>query len=191
MIEQLAQNWWALALRGVVAIVFGILALVWPSITLLALIYLFAAYAFVDGIFLIVGGIRGLAGRDRNWWLVLGGIAGVIAGILTIMWPGLTALLLLSIIAAWAIVTGVLGIIAAYRLRQVISGEWLLALEGVLSVVFGVAIIVYPSAGALAVIWLIAIYAIASGVTLLILSLRLRRMKSNFGSTQSRGATAI
>jgi uncharacterized membrane protein HdeD (DUF308 family) len=190
MVEQLAQNWWALALRGIVAIAFGVLAIMLPGLTLLALVFLFAAYAIVDGAFLIVSGIRGQGGRGGTRWLVIGGIAGVAAGIVTIVWPGLTALLLLSIIAAWAIVTGILVIVAAYRLREAIRGEWLLALEGALSVAFGFAIILFPGAGALAVIWLIAAYAIASGVVLLILSFRLRRFKSGFGSSRSPEATA-
>jgi uncharacterized membrane protein HdeD (DUF308 family) len=157
----LARNWWALALRGLAAILFGIAALVVPHIALVVLIALFGAYALVDGIFAIVSAVRA-AERHMRWWpLLVEGLAGIVIGVLTFVWPGLTALVLLYFIASWAIVTGVFEILAAVRLRREITGEWLLGLTGVLS-------------GALTVVWLIGIYALVFGVVLVGLALRLR-----------------
>jgi uncharacterized membrane protein HdeD (DUF308 family) len=173
-VDRISHNWWAIALRGVVAIAFGVLALLLPGLTLLSLVFLFAAYAIVDGAFSILSGARQREGRGRDWLLVLGGILGIVAGIVAFVWPGITALVLLVIIAAWAIVTGVAEIVAAYRMRREIEGEWLLVLDGAVSVVFGLFLILFPGAGALAVVWLIGFFAIASGVMLLILAFRLR-----------------
>ena len=170
----LARNWWALALRGLTAILFGIAALVVPHIALVVLIALFGAYALVDGVFAIVSAVRA-AERHMRWWpLLVEGLAGIVVGVLTFVWPGLTALVLLYFIASWALVTGVFEILAAIRLRQEITGEWLLALTGVLSVVFGLLLIIFPWAGALTVVWLIGIYALVFGVLLVGLALRLR-----------------
>jgi len=170
----ITQNWWAIALRGVAAIAFGVIAFVFPTIALTALILLFAAYALVDGVFALVSGFRRRADGRPDWMLIVGGIAGIIVGVVTAILPGITALFLLSLIGAWAIVTGVLEIVAAYRMRELIRGEWLLAINGIVSVVFGLYILFFPGPGALAVIWLIALYALASGVVLLALAFRLR-----------------
>jgi uncharacterized membrane protein HdeD (DUF308 family) len=157
------------------ALAFGVLAILWPGITLLALILLFAAYAIVDGVLAIASGLRRNADRrSPDWFMILAGTAGIVAGIVAVVLPGITALVLLIVIAAWAIVTGVAELAAAYQLRDVIRGEWLLALNGVLSIAFGVLLVVFPGAGALAVVWLIAVYAIVSGVVLLALAFRLR-----------------
>ena len=179
----LARNWWALALRGLAAILFGIAALVVPHIALVVLIALFGAYALVDGIFAIVGAVRA-AERHMRWWpLLVEGLAGIVIGVLTFVWPGLTALVLLYFIASWAIVTGVFEILAAVRLRREITGEWLLGLTGVLSVVFGLLLIIFPGAGALTVVWLIGVYALVFGVVLVGLALRLRgRSQEGIGS---------
>ena len=167
-------NWWALALRGLAAILFGIAALVVPHIALVVLIALFGAYALVDGVFAIVSAVRA-AERHMRWWpLLLEGLAGIVVWVLTFVWPVVTALLLLYFIASWAIVTGVFEILAAVRLRREITGEWLLGLTGVLSVVFGLLLIIFPGAGALTVVWLIGIYALVFGVLLVGLALRLR-----------------
>src|SRR5215208_4622584 len=171
----LARNWWVLALRGLAAIVFGVLAFVWPGITLWVLVLLFGAYMLVDGIFAIVAAVRA-AGREARWWLLLiEGVLGVLAGLVAFFWPGLTALALLYFIAAWAIVTGILEIVGAIRLRQEIEGEWALGLSGALSVLFGVLLVVIPApAGLLSLVWLIGAYAVATGVLLLILAFRVR-----------------
>jgi uncharacterized membrane protein HdeD (DUF308 family) len=164
-----------LALRGLAAIVFGVLAFVWPDITLFALVLLFGAYMLVDGIFAIVAAVRA-AGREARWWLLLiEGVLGVLAGLVAAFWPGLTALALLYFIAAWAIVSGILEIVGAIRLRQEIEGEWALGLSGVLSVLFGVLLAAIPApAGLLSLVWLIGAYALAFGVLLLVLAFRVR-----------------
>ncbi len=174
MLNQLARNWWAVAIRGLVAIIFGILALIWPGITLTVLVLFWGAYALVDGVFALVGGVTQHTEGNHRWILVLEGLAGILAGILTFVWPGMTAFVLLYLIAAWAVVTGLLEIIAAIRLRQEITNEWLLVLAGVASLVFGIAIAVFPVAGALAVIWLIGAYVLVFGLLLLFLAFRLR-----------------
>jgi len=178
MLEVLTRYWWALALRGVAALVFGVLAVIWPEVTVIVLLVMFGAYALVDGIFALGTAIVGR--RDtvaERVLLVVQGITGILAGILTFVWPGMTTLVLLWLIAGWAIITGVLGIAAAIRLRREIAGEWLLATGGVLSVLFGVLLIVWPAAGALAVVVLIGFYAIAYGIVLLFLGLRLRKLR--------------
>ncbi len=167
----LARNWWSIVLRGVIAILFGILAFIWPGITVLVFVALFAAYAIVDGILAIIWALR----DSRNWLaLVIEGILGLAAGIVAILWPGITALALLYLIAAWAVVTGIFEIAAAIRLRREISNEWLLGLAGLFSIVFGIILFLFPGSGALAVVWIIASYAILFGILLIALGLRLR-----------------
>jgi uncharacterized membrane protein HdeD (DUF308 family) len=171
----LARNWWALVLRGLAAILFGILAFAWPGITLFVLVLFFGAYMLVDGIFAIVAAVRAAGEEDRWWLLLIQGTLGVLAGLVAIFWPGLTALALMYFIAAWAIVTGIMEIVAAIRLRREIEGEWALALSGALSVLFGVLLVVLPApAGLLSLVWLIGAYAVATGVLLLILAFRVR-----------------
>jgi uncharacterized membrane protein HdeD (DUF308 family) len=169
-----SRYWWAIALRGVVAIIFGVLAFVWPGVTLAALILLFGAYALVDGIAAIVVGIKEYGERERWWATLLGGLVSVAAGVVAFLMPGLTALTLVTLIALWAMIRGALEIVAAVRLRHVIKGEWLLALGGVLSIVFGLALIAFPGAGAVALVWWIGAYAVALGIMLLILGFRAR-----------------
>ena len=176
----LARNWWALALRGLAAILFGVLAFAWPGISLFVLVLFFGAYMLVDGIFAIVAAVRAAGEEDRWWLLLIQGILGVLAGLVAFFWPGLTALALLYFIAAWAIVTGIMEIIAAIRLRQEVEGEWALGLSGLLSVIFGVLLAVLPApAGLLSLVWLIAAYAVATGGLLLILAFRVRGEASN------------
>ena len=173
--DTLAHNWWLLALRGLVAIIFGILAFIWPASTLLGLMILFGAFAFVNGILSLMLAAKAPKGYPRFGSLILGGILGIIAGVVTFFWPALTAAGLLILIAAWAILTGILEIIAAIKLREVITGEWLFVLAGLASVVFGVVLLLLPGPGALALVWLIGAYAIVWGVLLLILAFKLRR----------------
>jgi uncharacterized membrane protein HdeD (DUF308 family) len=172
--ETLARNWWALVLRGVAGVLFGVLTFLFPAMTLAALILLFGTYAVVDGIFNIIAAAAGRSGRP--WWqLVLEGIVSIAAGLIAFAWPGLTALVLLWVIAGWAIVTGVLEIVAAIRLRNHISNEWWLALSGVASAAFGVLLLVAPVAGALAVTLWIGAYAVVFGALLVGLGIRLQR----------------
>jgi len=172
----LARNWWVLALRGVFAIIFGVLALIWPALTLLVLITLFGAYALVDGIFAVIAGIASY-GRNERWWAVLlEGVAGIILGVLTFLWPGTTALVLVYFIAAWALITGIFEIVAAIRLRKEIEGEWMMVLSGIVSILFGLFLVVAPGAGALGLTWVIGAYAIVFGILLLILAFRLRSL---------------
>jgi len=175
MMEVLARNWWALALRGLFAILFGLLAFAWPGLTLAALVILFGAYALVDGVFALLAAVRAAEAHERWWLFVLEGLAGIAAGLLTFMWPGITALALLYLIAWWAVITGIFEIAAAIRLRKEISGEWALGLGGAASVIFGLVLLFRPGVGALAVIWLIGTYAFVFGVLLLMLGFRLRR----------------
>jgi len=167
---------WVVALRGVFAIVFGVLAIVWPGLTLLVLITLFGAYALVDGIFAVIAGIASY-GRNERWWAVLlEGIAGIILGLLTFFYPGITALVLVYFIAAWALVTGIFEIAAAIRLRKEIEGEWMMVLSGILSIIFGAFLVAAPGAGALGLTWVIGAYGIVWGILLIILAFRLRNL---------------
>jgi uncharacterized membrane protein HdeD (DUF308 family) len=177
MVMVFTHNWWVLALRGIAAIIFGLLAFVWPGISLVALVFLFGAYALVDGAFAIVAGIR--APRDyKRWWvLLIEGILSVIAGVLAFAVPGITALFLLGLIAGWAILTGVIEIVAAIQMRKYITGEWLMILSGIASILFGGLLLWNPGVGALAVVWIIGAYAIVFGVLLLGLGFRLRGLE--------------
>jgi uncharacterized membrane protein HdeD (DUF308 family) len=174
MLHLLARYWWVLALRGVLAILFALFAFFIPGITLLSLVLLFGAYVLLDGIFDLVAATRS---PSHHWALVLEGIVGIIAGILTFLWPGITAMVLLYLIAFWAIFTGVLEIIAGIRLRQVLSDEIWLILMGVLSLLFGLFILIFPGAGALAVVYWIGAYALLFGIMLLALAFRLRSFR--------------
>jgi uncharacterized membrane protein HdeD (DUF308 family) len=178
LLRSLAENWWLLLLRGIAAVVFGVLAIFWPGITLLALAYLFAAYALVDGVFALGAAVFGHTGNMMpRWWLAIVGVIGIVAGLLAFAWPGLTALLLLLLIASWAIIIGVLEVVGAIYLRKEIEGEWWLIVSGLLSVAFGVILFARPGAGALGLIWVIGIYAILAGGSLIGLAYRLRNLK--------------
>jgi uncharacterized membrane protein HdeD (DUF308 family) len=170
----LRRSWWMLALRGVAAIVFGAFALAWPGATLLALVALFAAFAIVSGASSIAAAIRHRQ-ADQGWWMVLAlGIVAVLAGILAIFQPGITALVFVVLMGVNAIFTGVMDIAVAIRLRKEIRGEWLLVLAGIVSLAFGAIVLAYPGLGAFALVWIVSFYALLSGVLLLSLALRLR-----------------
>ena len=175
LLHALAENWWLLLIRGIVAIAFGVLALLWPDLTLLTLTFLWGAYAIADGIFALGAATLG-KGREtaRCLWLALIGLAGILVGLLTFVWPEITAQVLLLFIASWAIITGMLQIWGALELRKEIEVEWMLGLIGLLSIVLGIFLIARPSAGALAFIWLIGSLAIFVGCIYVSLSLWLK-----------------
>ena len=167
-------SWWVLALRGLFALLFGVLALAWPAITLLVLVALFAAYALLAGAAAVIGAVkrRGTAG----WVLTLVlGLVSLVAGVLAMFYPGPTTLALVLVMGVNALVTGALDVALAIRLRKVIPGEWLLAVSGVVSIVFGAVVLVLPAAGAVALVWLVSFYATLTGVLLLVLAWRERR----------------
>lgn len=170
----LSRNWWALVVRGLLAIIFGILTFLWPGMTLLVLTLLFGAYALLDGIFAITAAIRGSEPGAHWWVLVLEGIAGILAAAAAVLVPGITLLFLVLLVGGWAIVTGALEIAAAVRLRRHVHGEWLLGLAGVASIVLGILLFLAPAAGALVLALWIGAYAIVFGVILVALGFRLR-----------------
>jgi uncharacterized membrane protein HdeD (DUF308 family) len=173
------RHWWAFGLRGLAAVVFGILALAWPGLTLGVLILLFGAFALVDGVMAVISAFRSQG--DNLWWLLVSGALGIVAGLVVFSWPGLTAVVLVYFIAAWAVVTGVLEVISAVRLRAIIEREWVWIITGALSVVFGILIMFNPGAGALAVTWLIGIYAILEGISLFVVAWRFYELEHGKG----------
>jgi uncharacterized membrane protein HdeD (DUF308 family) len=170
-------NWWLLALRGLVAVLFGVLAFMWPGATLITLVWLFGAFALVNGVLSLVLAAKTPKDYPKVGSLILGGLIGILAGLLAFVMPGITALGLLILIAAWAIVTGIMELVAAVRLRKIINNEWLLVLAGIASVVFGILLLFRPAVGALALIWWIGAWAIVSGILFMILAFRMRNWK--------------
>ncbi len=169
-----AHDWWVVLLRGIVAVLFGLLAFFLPSITLIVLVWLFGIFAIVDGILSFERAFSA-SSRHESWiWPAIVGVLGIAAGVAAFIWPGITALVLLYIIAAWALLTGIVEIIGAIRMRREISDEWLFVLGGVLSVLFGVLVFARPGAGAIAVVWLIGFYAIVLGIQRIAVAFRMR-----------------
>lgn len=179
-VDTLARNWWLVLLRGIASIMFGMVTFFAPGISFAAIVLFFGAYAFVDGVFAIMAAMVWRA-RSRRWWMLLEGLAGVAAGVITLFLPGITAIALLAMIAAWALITGGLEIAAAIRLRKVITNEWLLALAGVSSVAFGILLILFPGPAALALVLWIGAYALVSGVLWVVLALRLHSWGGSHG----------
>ncbi len=172
--QMLSRYWWVLAIRGVGAIVFGVLAVMWPDLTLALMVMFFGAHLLFDGLIGIVDSIR-YRRTLANWWLLLvEGALGVAVGAVTLLMPGITAYLLVLFVAAWAIAGGILRIVTAIRLRDHIQGEWMLAMGGVLSILFGALLAFAPHAGVVSIAWLIGFWAIAFGVLFVLLALRLR-----------------
>jgi uncharacterized membrane protein HdeD (DUF308 family) len=174
-ITSLTTNWWALALRGALAILVGVFAFMMPGATLGALVFLFGIFAMVDGIFAIMAALRGVREHDRWGWMLVAGIMGIFAGLIALAVPGLGVLALVWLVAAWAFMRGVLEIGAAIKLRKIIEGEWMLLVGGVLSILFGVFIASRPGIGALVLATWIGVYAIFSGVVMLVLAFRVRK----------------
>jgi uncharacterized membrane protein HdeD (DUF308 family) len=175
VMDEIADGlWWAIALRALVAVIFGIIAFTMPGPTLAAIVIVFGIYSIVDGVLAIVAAVRGFR-KQRRWGaMLLQGIVGVVAGVIAVFWPGIGALALTYLVAAWALVTGAFEIAAAIRLRKAIKGEWLLLIAGLLSIVLAVLIALFPGAGALTLIWWLGAYALAYGVLSLVLAFRVR-----------------
>jgi uncharacterized membrane protein HdeD (DUF308 family) len=182
MTSFLSKYWWTFLLRGLLAIAFGILAFVNPAITLASLVLVWGAYALADGVISLYSLITGQTDSDR-WLVGLQGVIGVAAGLITLFKPGVTALGLLIFIAAWSLATGVLQIVTAIRLRKEITGEFWMALSGVISVLFAFFILASPEAGALALIWIIGTYALIFGVFLVAFAFRI---KGRVGKTETK-----
>lgn len=173
MLHELAKNWWLILLRGLCAIAFGVLTFIWPGVSLVTLLLLYGAFAIADGIVALAAAVTGSTPAPR-WWLAIVGLAGIAAGVVTLFWPGLTAVVLQTFIACWALVIGILQIIGALQLRKEIEDEWLLIAGGALAVAFGLLLLVRPGIGLLALLYTIGGYAIVSGILLTALALRLR-----------------
>ncbi len=177
LLHALARNWWLLLLRGICGVIFGLLAFVWPGVTLITLVLLYGAYALADGVLALIAALTGGTPAPR-WWLAVVGLLGIVAGLVTLMMPGITTLVLLYFIAWWAIAIGVMQIVGAIRLRKEIDNEWILIASGIVSVLFGLILILQPGAGALSLILVIGAFAIVHGIILISFALRLRRHRS-------------
>lgn len=171
----LVRNWWLVVLRGVLAILFGLITFLWPGVTWLALILMFGVYAIIDGIFAITAGVVGSKFSPRWWMFLLEGIISLAAGVIAILRPGFASVVLIAVIAIWAILTGILEIAAAVRLRREITNEWMLAFAGFVSIVLGVVLFFQPVAGGLVITLMIGAYALIFGIMLVMLGLRLRK----------------
>jgi uncharacterized membrane protein HdeD (DUF308 family) len=189
MLDLLGRNWWAIALRGVIAIAFGVLAFAQPQLTLRVLVTLVAIYLLADGLSLLISYVRGdPEARRAGWSVAVMGIVGIVAGVAAFVWPNITALTLLVVVAFWAILTGIFQVIAAIRLRREIQGELLMAIGGILSIAFGVYLLVNPSDGLLSLVWLVGFWAVVFGVTQILLAIRIRARHHNAAETQAAAA---
>ncbi len=174
MLHALARNWWALLLRGIAAVIFGLLAFFWPGGVAVVLVILFGAYAFVDGIFALISAVRAAEAHQRWWAFLLEGIVGLVIAAIVVFYPGIAGLGLYFAIAIWAILTGILEIVAAVQMRKLIPNEFWLILGGILSIAFGILLYVFPLIGIPTVIYLIGFYAIFFGIVMIVFSFRLR-----------------
>lgn len=172
----LAKSWWLILLRGLAAIAFGIAAFAWPRLTVITLILLFAAYVLADGFFALFAAIKGREHGMPTWWLAVIGLLGVAIAAVTFFWPGVTATLLMMMIGGWALVRGIFEVVAALQLWKEFDDAWMLVLSGVISIVFGGAVLLMPGAGALALVWLIGAYALLFGLILVVLAFRLKQL---------------
>jgi uncharacterized membrane protein HdeD (DUF308 family) len=189
MFSDISRNWWLVALRGALAVLFGIVAFVLPGVTFQALVLLFGAYAFVDGVLMLGFGLLAASDNQQWWPLVLSGIVGIGLGILTFAQPSTIALALVYVVSFWAIFTGLLEIAAAIRLRDIISTEWLVGLSGLLSIIFGVLVAAQPGAGALTLVYLFGFYAILAGVSQIVFGYRIRGL-GRLGQPQTQTAAS-
>ncbi len=185
MLSLVSRDWWIYAVRGIAAILFGIMALVWPAPTLAVLVLLFGAYAFVDGVALLVALARGdVLARAHKWTTGIMGVLGIAVSIATLIWPGITALTLLYLVAFWAITMGILQIVAAIEFRREIDGEFFVVLGGILSIVFGGLLVAFPGTGLLSLVWLVGFYAELFGFSSLGIAYRLHGINSDLNKAQ-------
>jgi len=175
IMEKMASHWWVLLIRGIAALIFGLMTIAWPGVSLAILIVFFGAYSLVDGIF-ATGAAFSKSGGVR-WGFLLEGIVGILIGLITFFLPGMTAVMLLVMIAVWAILTGILEIVAGFSLKQSIANEWLLVLGGILSIIFGGFLLMRPFAGAVAVALIIGVYAVVFGAVLVGLAFELKGLQ--------------
>lgn len=178
-VQAIGRNWWMLALRGVLAIIFGLIALFTPGIALLAFIFVFAAYALIDGLMAVYVAIRERDSLNRWGWVLFEGILGIIIGIVALVHPGFTALVLLYVVAIWAVVTGIMELVAAFTLRGLAAREWALGLAGVISILFGVVLFIFPGTGLLSILWLVGVYGIVFGVLFIVRAFQMRSWASS------------
>jgi len=180
----LEQNWWVIALRGVLGLLFGLVALFFPGVTILSLVLLFSAYMLVDGAFSIAGAIRAM-GRNERWgWLMLNGIWSILTAIVAFLWPGLTAIVFVLIIAAWSVVSGALMLTAAYRMRSGARTRGWLIFGGILSVLFGVLLVIAPLIGAIVLTWWIGAYVLVLSIFMLVVAFNLRSRATRSGGSE-------
>jgi len=180
----LAQNWWAVALRGVFAILFGLVALLLPGATILSLIWFFAAYMLVDGVITIVSAVKAARNHERWGLLVLEGVVNIAVGLIAFAWPGVTVVFFVTLMGFWSLVTGVLEIVAAFKLNATHGRGWLI-FSGVVSILFGLALLVGPLVGAVVLTWWLGAYAMVFGITLLVLGFKLKSRKDSAPLTHS------
>ncbi len=184
VVQTVRRNWWLLVLRGVFAIIFGLIALFYPSIALYALIIVFGVYAIIDGIAAVVIAIQERGSLSRWGWVLFEGIISILAGIVAFVYPGLTALVFLYIVAIYAILTGILEIVAAFVIRGFAAQEWALGIAGVLSIIFGILLfVIRPGAGILTLLWLVGIYAIVFGILFIVRAFQMRSLASSVTTT--------
>ena len=189
MNDMLANNWWAVALRGIVAILFGIAAFAMPFVTMLSLVVVFAAFSFVDGVFGIIMSVRGARKGERWVWLLLSGILGIVASAVAILWPGITVLAFVILVAAWALVSGTFMLISAFRLKIDHGRVWLV-IGGIASIVFGILLVISPFIGALVLTFWTGAHALVLGATLLVLAYKLRSQRTGLPSNLATSGTA-
>jgi uncharacterized membrane protein HdeD (DUF308 family) len=180
----LARNWWAMALRGVFAVIFALIAFFWPGATILSLVLFFSAYMLVDGVFGIIAGIRAASQNERWGLLILEGILNILVGVAAFAMPGLTVVFFVTLLAVWSLITGVLMIVAAFRLNPAFGRGWLIA-SGIISVLFGVALLVAPLIGAVVLTWWLGAYALLFGIALIALAFKLRSRKDDLAGSAS------
>lgn len=173
-LQLMAKNWWAIALRGLVAIVFGIMAFAWPGKTAALIVLFFGAYVLIDGVFAFIASFTMQGGIKRWWLLLLEGLLGIILGIMFLASPGFTAVVIVTLIAIWALITGVFEIIIGIASAKLLPDSWLIILTGVLSLVFGFLLLRNPGAGIIAMLWIIGMYAILTGVLLIAVAFALK-----------------